>query len=266
MFHHTNHYGPNTSLERLYPTLEPSIYTQQQNSLAKTQTSYPGPQEMASSPSSESSLRSTINTALHRTIFENNDDDDPATTTLLYDLLYGNTNTNIAVHELIVSATGTKDADDFFSSLSIQILYLAAEYPFLQPQLQALVERTIASPNAAASDFTSSMAVTLSDTIQSLHAQLFEQKNKTKDHIDDYINLHRFTARIIAISTPTADMADRAVSGIDDALYVLSTALEAHPDSHNFLDAVVGAAAQYVIHAGSALFEVCRKRSALLPS
>jgi len=49
------------------------------------------------------------------------------------------------------------------------------------------------------------------------------------------------------------------IAGLDDALFILSAALEDHPDSHRTPGVDIPAAAQYVIHCGDVLFEVCIK-------
>lgn len=64
------------------------------------------------------------------------------------------------------------------------------------------------------------------------------------------------------LGVETAEKGD--VVGLDDALFILSTALEDHPESHHSPDIDIPAAAQYVTHAGSVLFEACMKGFVLI--
>lgn len=56
------------------------------------------------------------------------------------------------------------------------------------------------------------------------------------------------------------------ITGLDDALFILSAALEDHPDSHRTPVIDIPAAAQYVIHCGDVFFEVCIKGFVPTPS
>ena len=206
------------------------------------------------------SLRSSINNGLRQAIFE--DVEENPTATLLYDLIYGNTTASLTKAEVIAITHKYKDTESFLPELSTQIIFLASEYSFLNPQLISLVECILHSkpsdlPNQIRPDFISAMSTTLSDTTRANYGNLFEERHRTPDLIRDHINLNRFIARLLSAVAGT-DGED--ITGIDDALFILVVGLEGHADSHNFPDVDVPVAAQYVIHAGDLLFEACKNR------
>ena len=199
------------------------------------------------------SLRSTINNDLYQAIFEDTDHD--PTTQLLYNVLYGTTNLKLAADEIIDSTSERESSDEYFSSLSNQIIFLASEYPFFQLNLAGLIQTLLINPKFAAdarSALVSEMATTIGDVSQSNFGHLFDQKQRTESLVQDHINLHRFTARLLSINAE--------IHGPDDALFILSVGLEDHPESHGSSEIDVPAAAQYFIHAGDTIFDACNKR------
>jgi len=200
---------------------------------------------------SNDSLRWKVNSNLRQAILEISEDD--PVRRLLYSVVYGYTSTTLATKEMLSSITNTKDLDTYLSSLSLQALFLASEYPFLQPQLVDLINTILSNPSfpeESKDQFSSEMMTAISDTARSNYGHLFDKKNRTKDLIDDHINLHRFLARLL----PLGGLVD-----LDDAMYMLCVGLEDYSDSHKAPDIDVPAAAQYVIHAAAPIFDACVK-------
>jgi len=207
---------------------------------------------MAQANSSDS-LRWKVNSNLRQALLEFEHSKDEPVTRFLYSVVYGYTSTTLATKEMLSSITNPKDLDTYLSSLSIQILFLASEYPFLQPQLVDLINTILSSPSfpeESKDQFSSEMITDISDTTKSNYAHLFDEKNRTNDLIDDHINLHRFLARLL----PLGGLVD-----LDDAMYMLCVGLEDYSHSHEAPDIDVPAAAQYVIHAAVPIFDACVK-------
>jgi hypothetical protein len=200
---------------------------------------------------SNDSLRWKVNSNLRQAILEGSEDD--PVTRLLYSVVYGYTSTTLATEEMLSSNTNTKDLNTYLSRLSIQALFLASEYPFLQPQLVDLINTILSNPSfpeESKDQFSSGMITDISDTTKSNYGHLFDEKQRTKDLIDDHINLHRFLARLLPLG---------GLVEIDDAMYMLCVGLEDYSHSHKAPDIDVPAAAQYVIHAAAPIFDACVK-------
>lgn len=151
----------------------------------------------------------------------------------------------------------------------MQIIFLACDYPFLQPQLVSLVACIMQSPPASfsaerRSDFVSNIAVTIGDTTQSNYGLLFEERHRTPDLISDHIHLNRFIARLLS-ALGDVDNPGETITALNDALFMLSTGLEENPDSHKLPDVDIPAAAQYMIYAGEVFFEACKKEYVFKP-
>lgn len=154
---------------------------------------------------------------------------------------------------MLSSITNTKDLSTYLSSLSIQVLFLTSEYPFLQPQLVDLINSILSNPSfpeESKDHFSSEMRTDISDTTKSNYGHLCNEKQRTKDFIDDLINLQRFLARLLPLG---------GLVEIDDAMYMLCMGLEEYSHSHEAPDIDVPAAAQYVIHAAVPIFDACVK-------
>ena len=78
-------------------------------------------------------------------------------------------------------------------------------------------------------------------TTVSQYSLLFEaeQRRRNSRLAKEYINLHRFIARLLSLDA----------FHVEDAMFILSIALKDHDDSHNLPNANVLIATQYVIHA-----------------
>ena len=195
------------------------------------------------------SLRWKVNSSLREAIFEDSGDD-PAMS-LLYNLICGNTSTKLAATEIIASINNIEDSEIDFWDLSSQIIFLASEYPFLQPQLVELIDFILSHPSlpeVPRSQLRSHLVTAIGDMAASNYAHLFEEHKRTKDLVSDHINLHRFLARLLSLG---------GLVGLNDSLYMLSVGLEDHPESHNDPDIDVCAAAQYAIHASVPIFAGC---------
>ncbi len=108
------------------------------------------------------------------------------------------------------------------------------------------------------SSFVSEMATTIGDTTQSNYGNLFDDRHRTPDLISDHIHLNRFIAGLLSALGSFEDPQE-SITGLDDALFILSTGLEENTESHKMPDVDIPAAAQYIIHAGELLFKACKK-------
>ena len=108
------------------------------------------------------------------------------------------------------------------------------------------------------SRFNAGFATSIGDITQSNYGLLFEASKRNQSLIRDHIQIHGFLSRLLSALGGLEDPKGR-LTAFSDALFILSTSLEEHPDSHNLPDVDVPAAAQYMIHAGTILFEECKK-------
>lgn len=213
--------------------------------------------------SSEEALIDQINNGFLKTIRENGDFKDA--NTLLYDLIYGKTTPVIAAADFMGFARANQDTQPYLENLSMQVLSLACNYPFLQPQLVCLVVSIMHSPPASSPDevrscFKNSFATLMGDWASSNYGQLFDTSKHSPGLIRDHIHLNRFIARLLS-SLGESKNPEHRLTGLNDALFILSTSLEDHSDSHDLPDVDVPAAAQYMIHAGEFFFEESNKGS-----
>lgn len=101
------------------------------------------------------------------------------------------------------------------------------------------------------------MAVTIGDTTQSNYGNIFDERHRTSNVISDHIHLNRFIARLLALTD--IENPGEGITGLDDALFILSTGLEGNSNSHDLPDVDIPAVAQYMVHAGELFFEACKK-------
>ncbi len=100
----------------------------------------------------------------------------------------------------------------------------------------------------------------MGDWASSNYGHLFDNSNESPGLIRDHIHLHRFIARLMSFLGEN-EHPEHRLTGLNDALFILSTSLEDHPDSHDLPDVDVPAAAQYMIHAGELFFKESNKGS-----
>ena len=165
--------------------------------------------------------------------------------------------------QVIAADCRSEDNIPLFFSLSIQITFLACEYPFLQPQLVSFVTYMMQSPPAdfpteMRSYFESGMATTAGDVTQPNYGHLSEERQRTPDLVSSQTHLDRFIARLLfAFGRPKNAVG--SFTGLNDTLFIIGTGLEEHADSHNLPNVDVPAAAQQTIHAAELFFEACEK-------
>lgn len=204
-------------------------------------------------PHDEETLRRKINSNLHQAFFEDSEDD--PLTSVLYNFADGNINTRLAADDIISSITRSEDSESS-SDLSTLIIFLASEYPFLQPQLVDLIRTILSDPVLAEeskSQLSSDLVVCVGDTASSNFARLFEEREMTNDLIDDHVNLHRFLARLLSLGVGV-------LVQMEDIFYMLSVGLEDHAASGTTRAGVdARTAAQYLIHAAEDIFDGCEK-------
>lgn len=212
---------------------------------------------LGSSSSSEEDLIYQINNGLLKAIRDDGDFKDA--NTLLYDLIYGKTIPVIAVAEIMGFARANQETQDYLEDFSTQVLSLACNYPFPQPQLVCLIESILQIPPASTLDearscFQESFATLMGDCASSNYGHLFDDSKKSLGLIRDHIHLNRFTARLLS-SLGENENPEHRYTGLNDALFILSTSLEDHSDSHHSPNVDIPAAAQYMIHVGKLFFE-----------
>ena len=219
-------------------------------------------------PDTTESLNEIVNNGLCRAIF-GNDEKDPLNI-LLYDLFHGSTTPTLAAAEFLTIARDSQDTESCCSDLAAQTISLASEYPFLQPHLVSLIASIMQSapasfPSEMRICFVKEYATAIGDTTQSSYGMLFEeeQRRRRPSLVQEHLNLNRFIARLLsALGEPREPK--EGLTHVNDALFILSTALEGHASSHQLPDVDVPAAAQYMIHAGELIFNECKNGSVCL--
>ncbi|CAF9939346.1 MAG: hypothetical protein HETSPECPRED_001559 [Heterodermia speciosa] len=213
-------------------------------------------------PNTTESLHEIVNNGVRRAIFE--DDEKDPLNILLYDLIHGSTSPTLAAAEFLTFARDSEDTESCFSDLAAQTISLASEYPFLQPHLVGLIASIMQSapasfPSEMRICFVKKYAKAIGDTTQSNYGILFEeeQRRRRPSLVQEHVNLNRFIARLLsALGEPGKPK--EGLTHVNDALFILSTALEGHASSHQLPDVDVPAAAQYMIHAGELIFNECK--------
>lgn len=176
---------------------------------------------------------------------------------ILHDVLFGRTIAGLgAVDVLCVGETSSSEMYD----LCRVIITLACEFPFLQPRLVALIS-SVAQLRRRGYDtlepkFLKPMATIIGDLSQSNYARMFDEGTNTSE-ITEYVNLHGFLASIIA--EMGVMLPNEQITGIADALFIISTSLEDHRESHHKPHVDVPAAAQYMIQAAALIYQSCQQ-------
>ena len=220
-------------------------------------------------PNTTESLHEIVNNGLRRAIFE--DDEQDPLNTLLYDLIHGSTTPTLAAAEFLTVARDSQDTEYCYSDLAAQTISLASDYPFLQSHLVGLIVSIMQSapasfPSEMRICFVKEYTTTIGDTTQSNYGMLFEeaQRRRRPSLVQEHVNLNRFIARLLsALGEPREPKG--GLTQVNDALFILSTALEGHASSHQLLDVDIPAAAQYMIHAGELILNECKNGSVCLP-
>ena len=211
----------------------------------------------------------TLSSAIRRVIC--GDDASDPLNALLYNLIEGNTPPALAAADLLTTARKSPDIESYFSHLTAQIISLASQYPLFHPDFVSL----IASIMYSAADFSFEIRASfvkvfstgIGDLTQSNYGHLFEAEQRCRNPRlgEEHINLNRFIARLLsALGEPRKP--GEGVTQVQDALFILSTALEDHASSHKLPNVDIPAAAQYMIHAGGVVFSQCEKGSVRLLS
>ena len=211
----------------------------------------------------------TLSSAIRRVIC--GDDASDPLNALLYNLIEGNTTPALAAADLLTTARKSPDLESHFSDLTAQTISLASQYPLFHIHLVDLIA-SIMYPAADFSfeiraSFVKVFSTGIGDLTQSNYGHLFEAEQRCRNPRlgEEHINLNRFIARLLsALGEPRKP--GEGVTQVQDALFILSTALEDHASSHKLPNVDIPAAAQYMIHAGGVVFSQCEKGSVRLPS
>ena len=211
-----------------------------------------------------------FNSAIHRVIC--GDDANDPLNALLYDLIDGNTTPALAAADLLTTARESPDLESCFSDLTVQTISLASEYPSLHLHLVGLIASIMQSappsfPSEMRASFVKEFSTGIGDVTQSNYGLLFEEKQRRRNPRfgEEHIYLNRFIARLLSTLGEPGEPTE-GVTQVQDAVFILSTALEDHASSHRLPDVDVPAAAQYMIHAGELVFDECQKGSVRLLS
>lgn len=210
-----------------------------------------------------------LNSAIRRVIC--GDDASDPLNALLYDLIEGNTTPALAAAGLLTATRESPDLESRFSHLTAQIISLASQYPLFHPDLVRLIASIMHSAAYFTSEtraaFVKEFATGIGEMTQSNYGLLFEAEQRRRNPRlgKEHVNLNRFIARLLsALGEPREP--GEGVTQVQDAMFILSTALEDHASSHKLPNVDVPAAAQYMIHAGEVVFNQCEKGSVRLLS
>ncbi len=217
---------------------------------------------MISSPKGQNSTHGKVDSGLGGAIFEDNNVDD--SNSVLHLVIYGDTKAYIAAPEILRDSLKSKDTASYFNDVSFQIQSCACYHPYLQPQLVCLVEAIINSPpchfpGRLPSQFYTALTTPMADRTEWNYDLVSDASRRTPCRIRDYIHLNVFIARLLPVIDKPRDPKQR-FSGLNNALFVLSTSLEGHPESLNSPDVEITAAAQYMIHSGTFIFSKCNMK------
>ena len=191
-------------------------------------------------PNTTESLNEIVDKELRRTIFE--DDEKDTLNILLYDLIHGSTTPILAAAEVLTVAPDSQDTESCFSDLAVQTISLASEYPFLQPHLVGLIASimqfaSVSFPSEMRIHFVKEYATAIDDTTQSNYDILFEeeQRRRRPSLVQEHVDLNRFIARLrSALGEPREPK--EGLTHVNDALFILSTALKGHASTHQLPD------------------------------
>ena len=195
------------------------------------------------------------------------DDESDPLNILLYDLVSCNTTSALAATDFLTIAHESQDLESCFSDLTVQTTSLASEYPSLHIYLVDLIGSIMHSkpanfPSAMRASFIKVFSIGLGDLTQSNYGHLYEAEQRRRNTRlgEEHIYLNRFIARLLsALGEP--EEPKEGLTHVQDALFIVSTALEDHAASHKVPDVDVPAAAQYLIHSGKLVFGECKKGS-----
>lgn len=198
--------------------------------------SIPDTRTGASQPAGGESLRWSINKDVRNVISEESADN--LVTSLLYDLICGTISATLVADEIVSSAARDQDADAYLSSLSRQILFLVSEYLFLQFELVGLEKDDLELPTLRTelmAEFALELATRRSRTMGTCPKQGGGLRNSST------------IISILIVLSHEERVEESGITGLDDALFILITALEDHPEFHRSPTFDIPAAAQYVI-------------------
>lgn len=195
-----------------------------------------------------------INRALIQAIGSNRQDE------MLCKLVFGAITADWAAETILSDLKGVSTQTQM-TDLCTTILSLACEFPFFHHRLTALLlsvrNMKDGKGNTTRSSFLSRMSTLSGDQLRSGYASMFDDDLEAAS-IAEYINLHGFLAS--TLSDPSVVIPPQEqIFGFEDALFIISTSLEEHVDSHNKFNVDIPAAAQYMIHAGPAIYRACQQ-------
>jgi len=177
---------------------------------------------------------------------------------ILYDLTINSISPQLAAEELVQFALQEADTKLAFLDLSTQTLSLACESPYAHLQLAALIRSITENagddiPSKVREQFRSTFATALGDHAQSEFAQLQERKElQESDQAAEYAHLNGFIAHLLAT---LKRQGPERITGLDDALFIISSVLEEDPPKADVRDA-----APYFLHAIDVLEHACRSQ------
>lgn len=212
-------------------------------------------------------MTDTVNDTVRKGIAEAGDFE--RVNTILCDLFFGRTNPELAAEALIKYASQASSMEEILLKSSNQVLDLACDHAFLQPQLVKLVaalngEPPSKCPNEVLQAFRTSFGLSFHDMARATYGGLrtLEQQND-ESSVRYYVNLNGFTARLMVEEDASRkNDPSSTFTRPDDALFIISSALEAPLSSPEAsLDVDIPAAAQYMIHAAAVFLRECESVS-----
>ena len=139
-----------------------------------------------------------------------------------------------------------------------ELASLAADYPVLHPHLIALISAIYRLPSSTSrrTEFLGSFSQNLGDSTQANYGHLFENNWPYLKANHEAIN--GFYARLLN-AVGDWQIPEEVITGLYDALFIVSGAIEDEPTAHENPDIDVPAAAMYMIHASTLFFEESKK-------
>lgn len=204
----------------------------------------------------EPSLPDQVSSALRKEILQ--DDQPSAESLIIFRLVNGYLSPHVAAIDLLATIAEAQDVSKLLITITTEIASLGIDYPTLHPNLIALISAIYDLPSLTSqrSEFLSSLSSSLGDLTQANYGHLFE--DKSPGLIRDHMIANALYARLLNV-VGHVQVPQERIFGLDDALFILSGALENEATAHEDPNIDVPTAAMYMIHAGKVFFEESKK-------
>ena len=187
------------------------------------------------------------------------DDQPSAESLIIFHLVNGHISPHKAAIDLLAAIARIQDHSKLLLNIVIELASLIEEYPVLHPHLIALISAVYHLPSSTPqrSEFLGSFSQNLGDCTQANYGNLFD--NQSSNLILEHEAINGFYARLLN-AVGNWPSPEEVIVGLDDALFIVSGAMENEPTVHENPDIDVHPAAMYMIHASKLFFEESKKR------